>query len=675
MGRHRPTDFVAWSLYRRAWLIPGLALLVLLVTSFGTQAPIQGTLPPTIGDEQAANLVVARDAFLAQFPDRRPGTPGDLDSAQWMRDQFEALPEVTADTVPTTSVNPATGRSVALVNVEALLPGRTRELVVVVAHRDAADAQRRGADATDQLGLLSLAKELAATRDRRRSYLFVSTDGATLNGGGARALAQRLSRRGGVVAVVVLDRLGAGSTLRVDASPSGRFAPPLGLVQAARQAVGAEDGSATGPGMFAQVGQLAAPLTLREHGQLLARGLPALTITAGDDQLAANGDRASHGSDIAAGLRATQRLASTLDQLDQLQSAGKTWVATSSRVYRGWALKLLIASLLVPVWVLVVDMMVRHRAGWNLPAAAGTIARAMIAGMWSVASLWLLTAIGLFPAAVDRPPNPSSFGDLRVAGVLCWALLTTGGWLVARGPDWRRRRNAPRLQMLDRDYAELVSGLLTLVVLAALALAVSPFAVLFWAPMLHGWLWLCSRHVHSSRARLGAWLAGFGGVLVALSVLATRADVGFGSLRFAGHLLQTRSLPPVLALIVGAAAGIAALMLVAVYGRVARPALPHLLAYLRGDMRSLGALRRQVLVATGRQLARVRASSSRGVALPRRKRTSDAQRLLSPPRARRSTASRPTSSGQTDAARAEQRERERLERAARRAERTRASKR
>ncbi|MBC7462529.1 MAG: hypothetical protein H7287_14325, partial [Thermoleophilia bacterium] len=266
MGRRRPTDFIAWSLYRRAWLIPGLALLVLLATSFTAQAPVQGNLPPTLGNEQATNLLEARDAFTAQFPDRRSGTAGAVDSAQWMRDQFMTLPDVSAITVPTTTMDPATGKSVSLNNVEARLPGRDRGLVVIVAHRDAATRAGRGADATDQLALLALAKELSSTRDRRRSYLFVSTDGATLNGGGARVLGQRLAKRGGVVAVIVLDRLGAGGELRVDASPSGHFAPPLGRVEAAGQSLGREGGSASAPGVFAQIAQLAAPTTLREHG-------------------------------------------------------------------------------------------------------------------------------------------------------------------------------------------------------------------------------------------------------------------------------------------------------------------------------------------------------------------------------------------------------------------------
>lgn len=618
MGRRRPTDFVAWSLYRRAWLVPGLAMLVLLVTSFGTEPPVQGTLPPTLGNEQAARMLEARDGFLQQFPDRRPGTSGANDSAQWMRDQFQAIPYVSADTVPTTSVNPATGNAVGLVNVEARLPGRTRELVVIMAHRDAADAKGRGGDATGQVALLTLAKELSATRDRRRSYLFVSTDGATLNGGGARALATRLARRGAVVSVISLDRIGAGGRLRVDAAPSGGFAPPLGLVEAARQSIGAEGGSVESPALLSQVGQLAAPITLREHGQLLAQGLPAVTITAGDDQLADNGDRGASAARVGSALRGTQRLVATIDQLDQLQSAGKTWIGNDRRVYRGWALKLLIASLLVPVWVVAVDMLMRHRAGWNLLATIGTLARVMLAGLWAVAALWLLTGIGLLPRVGDRPPNPASFGDVRVAGAICWLVLAVGGWLLARGPDWRRTRFAARTQVTDRDHAELVVGILALVVLAALTLAISPFAVIFWLPMLHGWLWLCSRHVHAVRLRVGAWALGLAGLAAALGVLATRTDVGFGTIRFAAQLLQTRSVPPLLALVLGAGAGIGGLLLVAVLGQVAHPALPHLLGYLRGDLRTIRSQRAQLVAALRTQVGRARGVSIQRLQLPSR---------------------------------------------------------
>jgi hypothetical protein len=554
-----------------------VALLVLLVTSFRADVPVQGALPPTLANDQAAQLLEDSAHFHKLFPDRQPGSPGSIDSAQWMLDQFHDVgSEISARTVPATTMDPRTGRSVGLVNVEATLPGRTRELVVIVAHRDTADQGRRGDDAVGQLALLSLARELHATQDRRRSYLFVSTDGATLNGGGARALAARLAHRGAVVSVITLDRLGAGGTLRVDASPSGRHAPPLGLVRAATGAVEAEGGDPSTGSVFTQVARLASPVTLREHGQLLALGLPALTITAGDDQLRASGDRHADATRVGAGLRSVQRLLGTIDQVDRLQSAGKTWVASDQRVYRGWALKIFVAALLIPVWIAAVDMLIRHRRGWNLPAAIGTCARAMLAGVVSVGTLWLLGAVGLLPGASDRPPNPGALDDVRVFALLVWLLVTTGAWLVARGPDWRRQRSRAR-SVAGPDTPEVVVALVGLVVISVLALAVSPYSVLFAVPALHVWICVASWRVIFSRPRaIVVWSAGLVGPLFALIAIGSRSDAGLGTGWFALQLVESRTIPPMLALLLGAAAGLAGMLLVASLGKVAAPALPVL---------------------------------------------------------------------------------------------------
>jgi hypothetical protein len=578
MVRRRPVDFVGWRLYRRALVVPALALLVLLVTSFRADVPVQGLLPPTLANEQASSMLDDAKEFREAFPERTPGSPDAIDSAQWMLERFKDL-GLAAKTVPATTIDPATGRSVGLVNVEATLRGRTRELVVVYAHRDSG-TDGRGADAVGQMALLSLAKELHATRDLRRTYLFVSTDGATLNGGGARALAERLARRGAVVAVVGVDRLGAGEVLRVDAAPSGPHAPPLGLVKAATGAVDSEGGDPSVGSVVQQLARLAAPVTLREHGQLLQHGLPALTITAGDDQLRGSGDRDATSEHVGTGVRAVQRLVGTLEQVDQLQNAGRTWVMTDQRVYRGWALKIFIASLLIPVWLASVDMLVRHRRGWNLPAAIGTSARAMLAGVAGVAALWALGAVGLLPASEDRPPNPGAIDDAHAFALVVWLLLAGAAWLLARGPDWRRQRDEARASAIGPDTPELVVPLVGLVMVSVLALSVSPYAVLFIAPALHAWMCIPSWRVVFSPARATVvWAAGFVGPLLAVLTIGARSDTGLGAPWYALQLVQTRTVPPMLALLGAAGAGLALLLLVAARGRVAHPRLPVLRAW------------------------------------------------------------------------------------------------
>jgi hypothetical protein len=223
-------------------------------------------------------------------------------------------------------------------------------------------------------------------------------------------------------------------------------------------------------------------------------------------------------------------------------------------------------------------MLVRHRRGWNLAAAVGTTSRAMLAGMTGIAALWVLGGIGLFPDSGDRPPNPGSLDDVHVFALIVWGLVTTAAWLVARGPDWRRQKRKAR-SVAGPDTPELVVGLVALVVLSVLALAVSPYTVLFAVPALHVWMCMASWRVIFSRTRaIAVWSAGLIGPALALIAIGARSDTGLGTGWFALQLVQTRTIPPLLALIGGAAAGVAGLLLIAALGTVASPALPTLRA-------------------------------------------------------------------------------------------------
>lgn len=582
MGRRRPVDHINWRLYRRAWALCALALVVVLATSFRPQVPPQPALPPTFTNEQAGDLVARAARFDQAFPDRRAGTPGAVDSAQWVRSEMKAL-GLTATTSPTTTTSPAADAPVSLVNVEARLPGRTRETIVILSPRDNRGARDDSLDgAIGTVALVDLASDLAASHDRRRTFLLVSTDGTLLNGGGARALARRLARsHDHVVAVIALDGPGsAEQRLHVPFAPSGRYAPPLGLTFAALDAVRAEGGRADLPPIATQLLRLGMPVTLLQQGQLMGRGLPVTTISAVNERPQAVGKGqggAPRASDVGDAVRALQRLIGTLDAVDTLESAGKTYVATPQRVYRGWALKILIATMLVPFWVAAVDMLVRMRHRWNMLAATGPVARAMIGGIVAVALLWALGGIGAFPASTDRPPSPDAVGGAPLLALALWLLLSAAAWLLARAPDWRRAA------VRGRDHAVLVVAMLTLGVLGALALSVNPYAVLFALPALHAWLWLSSRHVAGTPAIVGVWLIGLVGPIAIALLVAATFDLGVRTPWYLIELVQTRTVTPALALLAACGGGIGILVLLAALGAVGSPALPRIRAVLQAN--------------------------------------------------------------------------------------------
>jgi len=568
MGRRRPIDRVNWRLYRRAWLLPALAFVLVLGTSFAPQRTPDSPLPPSFTNEQASELIDRAAAFSKRFPDRRPGTPGAIDAGQWLRDQLRDA-GLTATTVPATTTRPTSGDSVGIANVEAVLPGRTRETVVVLAHRDNLGSEQRGGDPIGTLSLVQLAEDLAATRDRRRTFLLVSTDAATINGAGARALAERLQRRrGSIVAIVSLERPGSGGrTNWVPFLPAGDYVPPLGLTQAARDAVVAEGGDAGQPSILSQLLRLSVPTTLFGHGPLVEAGLPAVTISGGYER--SDSARLSPTpTSVGDAVRSLQRALGTLDSVDTLQSAGKTYVSTSQRVYRGWALKILIASLLLPVWFAAADMLLRHRRSWNIAATVGTAARAVMAGLFGLITLWLTSSIGLLPGSADRPPMPASVDSLPVVGLMVWVVLAGAGWLLARGPDWRRARAA------GRDSADLAVALLAGCVLCAVMLASSPYSVLLFVPALHLWLVLASRLVYSTPATAGTWGAGLLSPLASVLALGAASDTGIRAPIYALELVASRSVPAGVTLPAAALSGLGLLVLLASFGRVGAPALP-----------------------------------------------------------------------------------------------------
>src|SRR5919201_2371766 len=115
-------------LYRDAWLLVALPLLVLAFT-VARPAPLASpTLPPGFDGRAALELA---DDLVRTNPDRSPGTLG---SARWFRDQLTPYGlRIHEDAFRATI--PGRGR-VTLRNLLAVVPGRSPQAIVVMAHRD-----------------------------------------------------------------------------------------------------------------------------------------------------------------------------------------------------------------------------------------------------------------------------------------------------------------------------------------------------------------------------------------------------------------------------------------------------------------------------------------------------------------------------------------------------------
>lgn len=573
-SRRPPVDWINWRLYRRCWGVSLAALAVVVATSFQPQTPPPAQLPPSFSGVQGGELAKEARAFDAAYPDRRPGKTGSIDSAQAIR---AALRDAGADAqiLSRTTLDPASRKATPLTTVEAVLRGRTEEAIIITAPRDNAGGEAGGSSGST-MALVALAEELGATRDRRRTYVFLSTDGSRINSSGLANVAARAeSLKIKPFAVITLDRIGAGKPVRIGWAPSGRYSPPVGLAIATMDSIRAEGGQGAPPSAITQILRMTAPMTLFEHGQPLRRGLPAITITGGTERSSSTSARDTDPAGITIGIRSAQRLLGTLDGVDTLQTAGKTSIVSEDRVWRGWAVKLLIAALLIPFQAAVADFVVRHRRQWSLRPAIGSVARALLAALWAISLAWLFAAVGWFPGTESGPANPDRLLDQPILALLTWTILVVAGWLVTRAPD---RRN---ILVSGHDRAVLVVSLPVSAVLVSLMLAVNPYAVLLAIPALNAWLLLASRRIHDRSAAILVWTLGLIGPLVGVVTVAAALDTGWGTPWYLLDAIATRTVPAVLGMIIFAGIALGGLILTGILGRVTRPVLPQV---LRGEL-------------------------------------------------------------------------------------------
>ena len=225
-------------LYRGAWSLVALPLLV-AAFSVSRPAPFPApTVPPPSFD--SANALRLAEELSTLHPNRAPGSAGARGAARWIAGQLRSYGfGVELDRFRATI--PGHG-DVPLVNVVAVSPGRSRRVLVVMAHRDDPGT---GAGANDNASgtaaLLEIARAYAplATDGGARvsplhTLVFLSSDGGAFGGvGAARFAASSLYRRR-IAAVVNLDSIGRRARPRLQISADAPRSPPGVLVATAR---------------------------------------------------------------------------------------------------------------------------------------------------------------------------------------------------------------------------------------------------------------------------------------------------------------------------------------------------------------------------------------------------------------------------------------------------------
>ncbi len=588
-------------LYRGSLLILLLPLLILAFSITRPGALPAPLLPPNFDGPATRQLATE---LSSHYPDRVPGGPGSLSAEQWFRDQLApyGLP-VSSDTWRANV--PGLGR-VRLRNLWAVAQGQSSDAIVVMAHRDdTGTGPGANDDASGTAALVELARGYAQAGtpagQRVRSahtIVFLSTDAGSFGGLGALRFAEHSPFH--VVATINLDAIAGRGPPRIVVTGDSPRSPAASLVETAAKRVLEQTGTqARRAGPVQQLIDLGFPFTLYEQGPFVARGVPAVTLTtAGERPPAAFTDRAA-ALDTArlTGLgRATQELIGSLDQGLELAQGTTSFVWLGDRIVRGWAIELFLVALLIPYLVAVVDLFAhcRRRRIALLPAARSLRSRL---AFWLFLGLAFLVfrSFGAWPSGVPRPPNPAvaSSGDWPVLALVALALVGFFGWLVAR------QRLVPRRPIgTDEQLAGATVALLGLGIVSLLVLATNPFALIFFLPAMHAWLWL--PQVQSSKAptRAVLFLIGLVGPLLIILSLALRFGLGFDAPWYLLELVAVGyvHLPAVVITLCGAAC--AAQLAVVTAGRYA-PYPPAGQRPERGPLREL--VRRLVLAQRARR--------------------------------------------------------------------------
>ena len=461
-------------LYRLSWLVAALALLVALLTLESPGGAPEPPLPPAF-DAMAARAIAADLATVA--PERAPGTPGDVASANWMAQQLAAVPGATKVGRQRFSVITPAGR-VVTENVYVALPARSGSspgAIVISAPRDTPPGVR-GAESGSAV-LVQLARSLG-TVARNRPVLVVSTGASTQGNAGARWFVSRFSGLPMAAAVSLDDPAGIPDGLHVwDDGQDGRRSIPVAAA-AQQAAVRADAPLAQSPGPFPQIASMAVPQTSGDQAAYIALGIPSVSLASRPEGPVGSGNLATEDALGDAG-RTAETLISSIDQADALPSPA-VGLVINERELRPVMSRIVILLLALPLLVAALDLTVRlRRAGVRLWPFFAALLWRLLPVVAAVLVAHLLVTAGMMAGASGGWPPLAEQVPFDLPAAVA-ALLSVGAgvltWMLVRHRAMRR----------DAEVASrAATGVIALGVLCLLLWLAGPFALLIALPAAH----------------------------------------------------------------------------------------------------------------------------------------------------------------------------------------------
>jgi hypothetical protein len=471
-------------IYRTGFVAVALAVVVVAFSLLDQQGPLTASLAPDAFNGQGAYSTMA--SLARNNPSRRPGSTGDEDVASFVSAKLRQY-GYQVDT-HLFSARTVDGKR-TLETVTGVRSGLSTGSIVVLSHRDSLGTPAT-ADLSGTAVLIELARVLAG-ETQHRTIILASTSGSA-GQAGASELARTIS--GPVDAVISLGDLAglrAHQPVLVPWSTGPRLAPPV-LRNTLAAALGAQAGLRPGGTSFGgQLAHLAFPLTLSEQGPFGARGIPAVSLSLSGDRPPAANEATSTDRINTLG-RAVLQTINALDGGPGVPAAS-SYLLYSGKVLPGWAIKLLVLVLMLPVVLTIVDGFARvRRRGHSVTLG---LARVLAACVPFLLAALVIVGARLVGALDATPPGPVAVGEvpLHGAGVAVMAVaalvLLSSSWVMPRLVNALAR--TPRRSGAEAGDPGRSIAVLIVLLLATLALwLLNPFAALLIIPALHLWLWL-----------------------------------------------------------------------------------------------------------------------------------------------------------------------------------------
>lgn len=504
-------------------IVVALAVIVLAFSLQDQQGALGTTLAPQAFNGQ--NAFTAMTTLARGDPSRRPGSAGDDALATDVGNAFRQ----DGFSVSTSTFS---GRTVdgprTLENVTAVRAGLASGSIVVLAHRDALGSPAT-ADLSGTATLIELGRDLAG-ETLHHTVVLASTSGSA-GGAGAARLASALS--GPIDAVLVLGDLASthvGGPIVVPWSDGQAVAPPM-LRNTVAAALGAQAGlRAGGTSVAGQFAHLAFPLTVSEQGPFGARGVPAVLLSLSGERGPAPNAAVSQAQITALG-RTVLQAVTAIDGRPSV-SAPSSYLLYDGKVVPGWAIRLFVLALILPVLVATIDGLARARRRghaiwrWVIWVLAGALPFAL--------AVLVVLGARLTGLIADAPPGPVLAGAVPLkgagVGVLAAAACVVVVSFLALRPLVIRFAAVPSSGRRARDPSSAGAAAAVLLVMCLATIAIwfaNPFAAALLVPGLHLWMWVVAPDVRlPSGVALVLLAAGL--APAALLVVYYAVTLGFG---------------------------------------------------------------------------------------------------------------------------------------------------